>query len=182
MCFYELDGFAKCSRACRLPRSVSTLDAVRQHTVEGRSVQPHLRSTGRYVRSLLPHCYPSSCRRPTDSLADERLRVTKKTIPRYTSYVDIKRHDLYLPEEKQEYAKFPNFDSNLASIKVPSLAYWSRLLLGSYQDLYIVSPESSPSSSQADEDSRQTSPISTWGRQSPDEARLRAMQSEGQSQ
>ena len=91
-------------------------------------------------------------------MTDENLRVTKKTIPRYTSYVDVKRHDLYLPEEKEMYAKYPNYDSNLASVKVPSLAYWSRLLFGSYSDLYIVSPETSPVSSQIDEDSRQASP------------------------
>lgn len=115
-------------------------------------------------------------------LTDEKLRVTKKPIPRYTSYIDIKRHDLYLPEEKHEYANFPNFDSNLASIKVPSLPYWSRLLLGNYQHLYIVSPESSPTSSTVDDDSRRTSPTSTWSPESSDEARLGAMQEESQSQ
>lgn len=102
----------------------------------------------------------------TNVRLDESLRVTKKPIPRYTSYLDVKRHDLYLPEEKEQYADFPNFDSNLASIKVPSSAYWSRLFLGNYQDLYIVSPESSPTSSQADEDSRRTSPTNTWGHDS----------------
>lgn len=96
---------------------------------------------------------------------DESLRVTKKAIPRYTSYVDVKRHDLYTSEEKEQYAEFPNFDSNLASVKIPSSAYWSRLILGNYQNLYIISPESSPASSQADEDSRRTSPSSTWGRE-----------------
>ena len=102
----------------------------------------------------------------TNCPADESLRVTKKPIPRYTSYVDVKRRDLYLPWEQEEYAKFPNFDSNLASVKVPSSAYWSRLILGNYSDLYIVSPESSPTSSQADEDSRRPSPTSTWGQDS----------------
>ena len=102
----------------------------------------------------------------TNGLVDESLRVTKKPIPRYTSYVDVKRRDLYLPWEQDEYAKFPNFDSNLASVKVPSSAYWSRLILGNYSDLYIVSPESSPTSSQADEDSRRPSPTSTWGQDS----------------
>ena len=103
---------------------------------------------------------------------DESLRVTKKPIPRYTSFVDVKRHDLYLPEEREQYANFPNFNSNLASIKVPSSAYWSRMLLGNYQELYIVSPESSPTSSttssQVDEDSKRPSPTSTWGQDSQD--------------
>lgn len=107
---------------------------------------------------------------------DETLRVTRKAIPRYTSYVDVKRHDLYLPEEKERYANYPNYDSNLASIKVPSLAYWNRLFLGKYQELYIVSPESSPNSSQADEDSRQTSPTNTWNSESSGDAQLGASQ------
>ena len=54
-----------------------------------------------------------SCFASTNVRLDESLRVTKKPIPRYTSYVDVKRHDLYLPEEKEQYAYFPNFDSNL---------------------------------------------------------------------
>ena len=111
---------------------------------------------------------------------DESLRVTKKPIPRYTSYVDVKRHDLYLPDEKERFADFPNFDSNLASVKVPSSAYWGRLILGSYQDLYIVSPESSPASSQADEDSRRTSPTNTWGQDSQEEVVEGAEQEESQ--
>lgn len=109
----------------------------------------------------------------------ERHRVTTKPIPRYSSYVEVKRHDLYMPEEKTLYASFANYDSNLASIKVPSLAYWSRLIFGNYHDLYIVSPESSPSSSQADEDSNRTSPTGTWGRETSDEARLGDMQENG---
>jgi hypothetical protein len=39
----------------------------------------------------------------------EKHRVTRKPIPRYTSYVDVKRHDLYMPEEKAAYEKFPNY-------------------------------------------------------------------------
>jgi hypothetical protein len=118
---------------------------------------------GQSFRDMMS-AYP--CLHHSDNHTDERLRVTKKPIPRYTSYVDVKRHDLYLPDEKERFADFPNFDSNLASIKVPSSAYWSRLILGNYQDLYIVSPESSPTSSQADEDSRRTSPTNTWGQDS----------------
>lgn len=96
--------------------------------------------------------------------------MTRKQIPRYASYVDVKRHDLYTKQEKALYANYPNYDSNLASIKVPSLAYWMRLLFGSYQELYIVSPETSPSSSQVDEDSRRASPTNTWPREQDEEA------------
>lgn len=105
---------------------------------------------------------------------DEKLRVTKKQIPRMTSYVDVKRHDLFLPEEVDMYRDLPNFDSSLASIKIPSQAYWSRLFLGNYDNLYIVSPESSPNSSVADSDSQRPSPTSTWGQNSEEDARIGA--------
>ena len=111
----------------------------------------------------------TSCNSRADrSFADDKYRVTRKPIPRLTSYINIKRHDLYLPSERELYADFPNYNSDLASIKIPSLAYWSRLFMGNYQDLYIVSPESSPSSSQADDESRRTSPTTTWGADSLD--------------
>ncbi|KAI7181314.1 hypothetical protein KC316_g6177 [Hortaea werneckii] len=95
---------------------------------------------------------------------DEKLRCTKKPLPRGTSYIDIKRHDLYLPSEKDIYSGYPNYDSSLAAIKVPSLPYWSRIFWGNYAELYIVSPESSPASSVADSESRKTgiSPESTF--------------------
>jgi hypothetical protein len=75
---------------------------------------------------------------------DPSHRVTRKPLPRYTSFLDIKRHDLYLPSERTAYADLPNYDSSLASVKVPMGAYLSRILgRGSYEDLFIVSPESS---------------------------------------
>ena len=111
-------------------------------------------------------------------MTDESLRVTTKPIPRATSVVDVKRHDLYLPYEKELYGHLPNYDSNLASIKVPSLAYWSRMLWGGYENLYIVSAESSPNSSQADPESIRTSPTNTWERETSDESRLESMQEE----
>lgn len=100
----------------------------------------------------------------------EKHRVTRKPIPRYTSYVDVKRHDLYMPEEKVSYEKFPNYDSSLASIKIPSIPYWSRMFLGRYPELYIVSPESSPSSSMTGGSTRNVSPTSTFAHESPTNA------------
>jgi len=105
---------------------------------------------------------------------DENLRCTKKQIPRGTSYIEVKRHDLYLAEEKEQYETFPNYNSSLASIKVPLLAYLSRMLFGSYDELYIVSPETSPSSSIAGDDSRRVSPSSTWSTSSQEEAKVGA--------
>jgi hypothetical protein len=95
----------------------------------------------------------------------EKHRVTRKPIPRYTSYVDVKRHDLYMPEEKAIYEKFPNYDSSLASVKIPAIPYWSRMFLGRYPDLYIVSTESSPSSSVASGSTRNVSPTNTFARE-----------------
>jgi len=100
----------------------------------------------------------------------EKHRVTRKPIPRYTSYVDVKRHDLYMPEEKASYEKFPNYDSSLASVKIPSIPYWSRMFLGRYPELYIVSAESSPSSSVASGSTRNVSPTSTFAHDSPTNA------------
>ncbi|KAI5363590.1 hypothetical protein Slin14017_G055540 [Septoria linicola] len=105
---------------------------------------------------------------------DENFRVTKKQIPRYSSYVEVKRHDLFLPDEQREYRNTPNYDSNLASIKIPTLAYWSRLILGGYDNLYIVSPETSPTSSVAGDNSRGPSPTTTWGQDSMEDARVGA--------
>jgi hypothetical protein len=68
------------------------------------------------------------------------------------------------------YSDLPNYDSSLASVKIPSLAYWSRMILGNYQDLFIVSPETTPTSSVADDGSRRTSPTSTWGQDSEQSA------------
>lgn len=100
--------------------------------------------------------------RADDLSADEQLRVTRKRIPRATTYLDVKRHDLYLPDEKELYAGFPNYDSSIASVKVPAHAYWSRFFFGGYDQLYIVSPESSPTSSLADStEIRRVSPSST---------------------
>jgi len=107
---------------------------------------------------------------------DETLRVTKMKIPRYSSYVDVKRHDLFMPGEKEQYSRLPNYDSSVASIKVPSTAYWSNVFLGRYNSLYIVSPESSPNSSIADSESGRPSPTSTWGHNSEEDAAATAAQ------
>lgn len=72
-----------------------------------------------------------------------------------------------MPDEKASYEKFPNYDSSLASVKIPSIPYWSRMFLGRYPELYIVSPESSPSSSIASGSTRDISPTSTFAHDSP---------------
>ncbi|KAF2227953.1 hypothetical protein BDZ85DRAFT_255163 [Elsinoe ampelina] len=75
------------------------------------------------------------------------LRVTKMSIPKRTTYIEVKRHDLFMPYEHEKYREFPNYNSSLASIRLPSNVYWSRNLFGTYDKLYIVSPETSPVSS-----------------------------------
>lgn len=96
---------------------------------------------------------PSTCDRilTSDCAIDDtkRCRVTRKPIPRFASNLEVKRHDLYLPYERDEYSKLPNYDSSLASIRLPPNVYWGRLLMGSYGDLFIVSPETSPDNSEA---------------------------------
>lgn len=109
--------------------------------------------------------FDRDCCPVADIGVDEGLRVTKKAIPRYTSYLDVQRADLYLPQEREDYAKYPNFNSNLASIRMPSVAYWSRMLFGNYSELFIVSPETSPSGS----------PTNTLSREESREAHLGAV-------
>lgn len=92
----------------------------------------------------------------------KRCRVTKKEIPRFASNLEVKRHDLYTASEQKEYRKYPNYDSSLASIRLPSNVYWGRLF-GGYENLFIVSPETSPENSEAgSQDSRRWSPSSTF--------------------
>ena len=109
------------------------------------------------------HTTPNAISANTPSSPDESLRCTLKLIPRGTSYIDVKRHDLFLAEEKHAYEDFPNYDASLASIKVPLLAWLSRMVWGNYDELYILSYDSSPRSSERDEDSRRVSPTSSWG-------------------
>lgn len=84
---------------------------------------------------------------------DPNLRCSKLAIPRGKSRLQIHQEDLY-PEsckEREEYVELPNAKNNLASIILPRLAYYGRLLMGRYKNLYIVSPSSpnsSPESSQ----------------------------------
>lgn len=108
---------------------------------------------------------------------DDRLRVTKKHIPTWTSYLEVEGKDFCLDHEKQQHAKSYNYHSSLASIKVPTMVYWSRLLFGHYKDLYIISRQSSAESSMMDDDSRRTSPSSTWPRDVDD--RLEALADAG---
>ncbi|KAF2084112.1 hypothetical protein K490DRAFT_16993, partial [Saccharata proteae CBS 121410] len=95
---------------------------------------------------------------------DPRLRVSRKRIPRGDSRVEVKTEDLYNEPERSEYQKYPNFRNSLANIGLPSSVYWKRLLFNQFQDLYIVSPESSPASSlnNSMESSQRLSPSSTF--------------------
>ncbi|KAF2834838.1 hypothetical protein M501DRAFT_999862 [Patellaria atrata CBS 101060] len=102
------------------------------------------------------------------------MRVSRKKIPRGNSRIEVKTEDLYNEPEKSAYQKFPNAKNSLASIGLPSVVYWKRLLLNEYQDLYIISPESSPSTTP--ESSQHVSPSSTFpknnmGRKSTEEDR-----------
>lgn len=96
-----------------------------------------------------------------DDSDHRRQRVTKKEIPRFASNLEVKRHDLYLPTEQDAYRKYPNYDSSLASIRLPSNVYWGRILFGQYDNLFIISPETSPGNSEAGS-GRSNSPESSF--------------------
>ena len=100
------------------------------------------------------------------------MRVTKKPIPRGASRIDIHQGDLYLPEEREQYAEKISDTSSVANVGLPTVAKWKHMLMGSYDDLYIVfqthtpTPESSKNNSP--ESSQHVSPAATF----PVEGRL----------
>jgi hypothetical protein len=93
-------------------------------------------------------------------LATQPMRVSRKKIPRGNSRIEVRQEDLYNDSEKKKYAKYPNSSNSLANIGLPRLVYWKRLLLNEFQDLYIVSPESSPENSPAS--SQHVSPVASY--------------------
>ncbi|KAL6711676.1 hypothetical protein ACN47E_004610 [Coniothyrium glycines] len=94
------------------------------------------------------------------------IRVTKKPIPRGNSRLDILGEDLLLPEEREQYADKPTLKASVANVGLPTLAKWKHMILGTYDDLYIVSrshtptPESSKNNSP--ESSQHVSPSTTF--------------------
>lgn len=78
---------------------------------------------------------------------DRKWRCSRKRIPRGTSRIDVLQGDLFNEPERTQYAKYPNQTCNLASIGLPSMVYWRRLLFGEFEDLYILSPENSAKTS-----------------------------------
>lgn len=95
-------------------------------------------------------------------------RVTRKPIPRGYSRLDILGEDLMLPEERDKYAEKPTLKASIANVGLPKLAKWKHMILGSYDDLYIVSrshsPTPSPTSSKnpSPESSQHVSPATTF--------------------
>jgi len=85
------------------------------------------------------------------------MRVTKKPIPRGNSRLDILSEDLMLPEERDKYAEKPTLKASVANVGLPTVAKWKHMLLGSYDDLYIVSRSHTPTP----ESSKHTSPESS---------------------
>jgi hypothetical protein len=94
------------------------------------------------------------------------MRVTKKAIPRGNSRLDILGEDLMTPEEREKYAEKPTLKGSVANVGLPRLAKWKHMILGSYEDLYIVfrSPTQSPESSKnsSPESSQHVSPATTF--------------------
>ncbi|KAK5171187.1 uncharacterized protein LTR77_004331 [Saxophila tyrrhenica] len=123
------------------------------------------------VSPILVYKYKSSVQMTTQrDLAawfdkeDPHVRVTKKPIPRGSGRVDIKSEDLLLPEERDVNLGAAQSNEPIASVKLPRAAYWSRMLFGSYQDLYIVSPETggTRSSPYASDDEGERSADTSW--------------------
>ncbi|KAF2847349.1 hypothetical protein T440DRAFT_403611 [Plenodomus tracheiphilus IPT5] len=92
------------------------------------------------------------------------MRVTKKPIPRGNSRLDILSGDLMLPEERKLYGDKPTLSASVANVGLPKLAKWKHMILGSYDDLYIVSRSHSPAPSPetSPESSQHVSPATTF--------------------
>lgn len=94
------------------------------------------------------------------------MRVTRKPIPRGASRIDIHQEDLYQPEEREQYADKISLKSSVANVGLPTIAKWKHMVMGSYDDLYIVfqthtpTPDSSKNSSP--ESSQHVSPATTF--------------------
>lgn len=94
------------------------------------------------------------------------MRVTRKPIPRGNSRLDILGEDLLMPEEREKYASKPTLKASVANVGLPKLAKWKHMLLGSFDDLYIVSRSNTPSpessKNNSPESSQHVSPSSTF--------------------
>jgi hypothetical protein len=80
--------------------------------------------------------------------------------------MDIHQEDLYLPEERERFADQIAINSCVANVGLPTMAKWKHMLMGSYDDLFIVfeshtpTPETSKDSSP--ESSQHVSPAATF--------------------
>jgi hypothetical protein len=94
------------------------------------------------------------------------IRVTRKPIPRGNSRLEILSEDLLSPSERKQYADKPTLKASVANVGLPTLAKWKHMILGSYDNLYIVwrshtpSPEASKNNSP--ESSQHVSPSTTF--------------------
>jgi hypothetical protein len=81
------------------------------------------------------------------------LRVTRKPIPRGYCQVEIFTEDLLSPSERKQYVDNPSLKVSVANVALPTLAKWKHMILGRYDNLYIVrrshipSPEASKNNS-----------------------------------
>ncbi|KAJ4383155.1 hypothetical protein N0V86_001197 [Didymella sp. IMI 355093] len=94
------------------------------------------------------------------------MRVTKKPIPRGASRMDIHQEDLYDTEELGMYADKISAKSSVANVGLPTMAKWKHMVMGSYDDLYIVfqthTPSPASSKNSSPENSQHVSPASTF--------------------
>jgi hypothetical protein len=94
------------------------------------------------------------------------MRVTKKPIPRGASRMDIHQEDLYDTEELGMYADKISAKSSVANVGLPTMAKWKHMVMGSYDDLYIVfqthTPSPTYSKNSSPENSQHVSPASTF--------------------
>lgn len=112
---------------------------------------------GRVPPTALPKSSPEPTTSPTTSFrsagagsgtgsadpAPQRYRCARKPIPRGASRIDISARDALPPPARQvaDERGLPSSTLALANVGLPRRVYWRRLLLGQFQELYILSAE-----------------------------------------
>jgi len=113
-----------------------------------RNGEPNLRITNQH--DLCQLLNPGKCTQPfphictggTDQTSEHgyrRYRLTRKPIPRFAPSMEVKRHDCWFSDEKEEFKDEWIYDKSIATIRFPSNIWFGRML-GSFQELYILSP------------------------------------------
>jgi hypothetical protein len=80
-------------------------------------------------------------------LEKHKLQQTTKPIPFGATHLEIHQHDLLTPAQKVANAKYPNYDANVADVRIPVTVVLQRTVMGEgkFKELVILSEKRSES-------------------------------------